>query len=182
MSFIREPRFKRFAQVTPRGTPRNCWERDRQTDTTRPWGPMGVLSYIHILLLLCLISLQQGFGQKCFAVDVRERGFSRRESCCWQWSFSLLCGRDVCHTVVCLEAHEDVDGEHGCHPCTISTLGTFGAEELWVLLPGAAEILQGWIFGLKALEQHWSRVCGQQHFVCQGQRTITNCPIPLSQA
>jgi len=61
---------------------------------------MGVLSYIHVLLLLCLISLQQGFGQKRFAVDVRECGLSRREPSCWQRSLSLLCGRDMCHTVL----------------------------------------------------------------------------------
>lgn len=41
MSFVRQPRFKRFAQATPRGTPRNCWERDRQTDSTRQEVPRG---------------------------------------------------------------------------------------------------------------------------------------------
>lgn len=67
-----------------------------------------------------------------------------------------------------------MDGDHHCHLHPAGAGGTFGAEELQVLLPGAAELLQGWIFGLEALEllqavlqaprslQHRSGVCGQQ--------------------
>lgn len=172
------------------------------------WGPVAGT---HVLLFFCLISLQPGFCQKGFAVDTGERGLGRREPGRRRRPFSLLCRGDKFQNAVgwargvrdrgsalrppppsprgCSGARGDTDGDHHCHPCPAGARGTFGAEERRVLLPGAAELLQGRIFGLEVLEllqavlqaprslQHRSGVCGQQGWR-SGARDGHHCPHP----
>lgn len=88
---------------------------------------------------------------------------------------------------------DPVGGQH-CHPHPTgqpASEGTFGADELQVLLPGAADVLQGSRFRLEALEllqpvlqapgslQHRSRVCRTQDIAVSG-RDTRHQPSPTS--
>lgn len=177
----------------------------------------------HVLLLFCLISLQQGFCAQCFAVDAGERGLSRcRKPGCRRCPLSALCGgthftklrrgqqrwlpgttgqgtgsgpEDNPRVPGMLRGTwEDPAGDRRCHPCPTGRLApgvTFGADELWVLLPGAADVLQRGRFRLEALEllqpvlqapgslQHRSGVCGTRDAAVNG-RDAHHRPSPTS--